>query len=352
MELRLPFAFGWQAGRPLLRFHHRWFEALNQHPDWLADWLEEELIHLLLGHQYQRSNFKDKQVFDLAADVVVGQYLSNLDRHHERQELQQRLHLQEPFSLQQAYERIENLHVANRNNNNLSGVQRSTLSRLSHHLWLHSFQALSFELHQLWCLSLRNFLPQSSDITGSRFALLYNQLPGVNSTPTIPWPVLLRRFALSGKRDQSYSSLSRPSKRYHNFPGTRRQRRARLVVIIDTSGSVGKDIRLRFFQELQQLAPRVHQIQLVEADNQIQQTYLFTGQIPALSYGGGATNFDPALAWINQQTHLDGVIYLTDGEGPAPKTRCRFPLLWLITSDAVSAKMQAELPGVVLAIGS
>ena len=160
----------------------------------------------------------------------------------------------------------------------------------------------------------------------------------------IHWATVLRRFLQSGQRNLSQSSLRRPSKRYQTFPGTRRMRQVQLAVIIDTSGSIDQQLRTSLFRELQRLHHLAPAFDVVEADYQVRKTYPFKGQIPAVSHGGGATNFDPALRYINEQEHYDAVIYLTDGVGPTPTVKCRFPLLWLLTDP------EAELPGAVVFI--
>mgnify|MGYP002335594653 CR=1 FL=1 len=318
--------------------------AIQQHPDWYVDWLEEELVHLLLGHHWQAGEYEDSWAFHIAADLEARQYVSETHGSKEYQALLQRLHLPKPFTLAQAYQRIVNQHTASGNSQVLQGLEKSPASRRSHQLW----ESFSPELFGYWRQSLRNNLPQIKVLPGTRFGLLYNLVVQGNESTTIPWPVLLRRFALSGKRDQTQTSLRRPSKRYHTFPGNRRQRRAHLVVVLDTSGSISAGVRLRFFRELQQLVHLVHHLEIVEADNHVQRIYSFNGQIPEVSVGGGDTAFDPALSWANEQPHLDGVIYLTDGEGPAPTVQCRFPIMWLVTGKDTKNPAPVKLPGLVV----
>ena len=117
----------------------------------------------------------------------------------------------------------------------------------------------------------------------------------------------------------------------------RRRRTTRLAVILDTSGSIQPAQRLQFFQELKNLQAYTHEILLIEADHQVRASYPFTGNIPPLSKGGGSTSFDPALVEVNTQGPFDGVIYLTDGEAPAPKIKCLSPLLWIIHHPAPSS---------------
>ena len=50
--------------------------------------------------------------------------------------------------------------------------------------------------------------------------------------------------------------------------------------------------------------------------------------------GRGGTDFDPAVKYINENLRdCDGAIYLTDGWCPAPETKCKIPMLWIVTEN-------------------
>ena len=343
-DITVPFAWYWETVRPILQYNPARLQALRPQKEWLADWLEEELIHLLLGHPQQRHQYGDDWAFHTAADLEAWQYHSMATRSDTWATFMQRLHLSAPFGLAAAYDRIQEQQQATGRQQLLPGLKYEPLSRTSHWDWPRSRTAADERAYRQWYESLRPLLDVARPMVGTGFARLYNQLQN-EVTARMPWQVLLRRFMLSGHRAQSTSSVRRPSRRYGTFPGTRRVRRSRLVVIIDTSGSISAAVRQQFFGELQRMYHLVHELQIIEADQQVRNHYKFTGQMPAISFGGGGTDFDPALRWANQQEHLDGVIYLTDGEGPTPREECRFPLLWLLARPVTLAQDTLQLPG-------
>lgn len=343
--LKLPLAISWKNDLPLLQFNRDLLHALDQHPTWLAEWLEEELLHLILAHPVVRNEYTNEWAFHWAADLDAWQYRTPGTNDDIYESLCRRLHLPRPFTLQQAYEALLNLKLAGGQNQFLSAISTVPLSRANHYSWQQYFHADQGRAIIFWRKNLRRFISAERISTNSRFSMLYNLLQTGPTKPTIHWATLLRRFVQSGQRNLSQSSLRRPSKRYHNFPGTRRIRQTRLAVIIDTSGSIDQQLRTKLFQELQQLQGMVSAFDMIEADYQVRKTYTFTGEIPTISYGGGATNFDSALRYINQQPHFDGVIYLTDGAGPIPTVNCRFPLLWLLTDPESDLLFQSSLPG-------
>ncbi|MEL6968925.1 MAG: VWA-like domain-containing protein [Bacteroidota bacterium] len=349
-NLGLPTLLLWVNGKPVLHHDRVLLQAISSWPEWYADWLEEALLHLVLGHHLLCNNSENRNAASIAADLEVWQFHSRREAQAAYQQLCTRLRLPPSFDFHAAYKAVVQLQQASGKADALPGLNMLPLSRRAHHYWnKHPIDGQDF---LLWRSSLQPVISQNVSTTKTPWSTLINRISANENAWQLPWPVLLRRFALTAQRDQVFSSLRRPSKRYQNFPGTRRHRRARLAVILDTSGSINHDLRLQFFQELRVLLPLVHQIDLLEADNQVRKTYSFTGEIPTHSSGGGATRFDPALAQVNQAKHYDGIIYFTDGEGPVPTVHPRFPLLWLITNGEDAPRHLAQFPGRVIRLRS
>ncbi|MEL6833716.1 MAG: VWA-like domain-containing protein [Bacteroidota bacterium] len=349
-DLGLPTVLRWVNRKPVVHYNRVLLRAISNWPEWYADWLEEALLHLVLGHHLLCNNSKDRDAASLAADLEVWQFHSKRQAQAAYQQLSTRLHLPPAFDFDAAYKAVVQLQQAIGKTGDLPSLHMLPLSRRAHHHWYeHSIDGQDF---LLWRSTLKPFISHKESAAKIPWATLMNRISANENAWQLPWPVLLRRFALTAQRDQVYSSLRRPSKRYQNFPGTRRRRRARLAVIFDTSGSINHDLRRQFFQELRGLLPLVHQIDLLEADHQVRKTYSFTGEIPTHSKGGGATSFDPALVQVNQAKHYDGIIYFTDGEGPVPTVPPRFPVLWLVASDKNALPHLAQFPGRVIMLRS
>jgi predicted metal-dependent peptidase len=154
--------------------------------------------------------------------------------------------------------------------------------------------------------------------------------------PNLDWRRVLRLFSSSARRTHLQNTLKRPSARFGTIPGVRVRRRHRLLVAIDTSGSIGQDDYDEFFSELTHLYRTGSEIRVVECDVEIQREYDYRGETPRATRGGGGTAFDAPLRYANREYRPDAIIYLTDGFGPAPETRTRAPLLWLISSGGLT----------------
>ena len=135
------------------------------------------------------------------------------------------------------------------------------------------------------------------------------------------------------------------------LPGTKKTKLfPKLLVMIDTSGSVGDyEIEL-LFAEIDGLYKMGVEIYIIQVDTRVQLYYPYTGQVSVAGRGG--TDFNPALEWLNQaregvdtptlnsdharetqqiKLKVDGALYLTDGYASTPEISPYCRLLWVIT---------------------
>ena len=157
--------------------------------------------------------------------------------------------------------------------------------------------------------------------------------------PKLDWKRVVRIFCASSGCTKIRHTIKRLSKRYGTRPGIKVQRLQRLLVAIDTSGSIDQEMIQAFFAEVHGAWRAGATVHVVECDAEVQRDYPYNGRLPSFVAGGGGTAFEPVFRWMLNQAKFDGCIYLTDGCGPAPSTRPRCKLLWLITGSEVD-----ELP--------
>lgn len=171
----------------------------------------------------------------------------------------------------------------------------------------------------------------------------------LTDTPAVDWRRVLRLFAGTSRRTYLRDTLRRPSARYGTTPGLTVRRRHRVIVAIDTSGSMSEATLRLVFAELHHLHRNGAEITVVECDAAIHATWPYRGHLPPTAHGGGGTDFDPVITWANSQPHRpDALIYLTDGGAPRPRVTPRMPTLWIITPPGRGD----HLPGRVLHLPS
>lgn len=173
-----------------------------------------------------------------------------------------------------------------------------------------------------------------SDATG---AALTRLLDGLRE-PQVPWQEVLRQFVTS-----AYGGERRwlPPSRRHVARGlylpSRRTEVLRAVVAVDTSGST-QPLLEDFAAELVGLLHSFgrYEVTVICCDEQIRSVRTFGKDRPLEAEdlrfrGGWGTDFRPVFEWLEREgADVDVVIYLTDGDGPAPKVGPQIPVLWVL----------------------
>ena len=151
----------------------------------------------------------------------------------------------------------------------------------------------------------------------------------------IDWKRTLRLFSARSGRTKVIGTQSRESARYGTFPGTKIKRFHALAVAIDTSGSINDHTLKVFFAEIDVIWRSGSRVLVVLCDAAVHGSFEYKGKVPAKLGGGGGTAFDPVFQWLldNRRHRVDGCVYLTDGQGPAPKIKPPCPVLWVLTHE-------------------
>lgn len=208
---------------------------------------------------------------------------------------------------------------------------------------------------QIWNHRLRR--ARAGDLPGGLLREIGHDFP----VETIPWERVLRRLMTQPLLPQTRVNWSRPSRRSLALgteffePGNRPQDGLQMAgIVIDTSGSIDKDLLTRFAQEIQAVQRRTGcDVYLISADAAVQteqkvrndgrslRQKIEAGQVQIK--GGGGTDFYPALQRMKEQ-QVRVVIYLTDLYGNfGPETKYPFPVIWASTSKGEKAPFGVTL---------
>lgn len=153
--------------------------------------------------------------------------------------------------------------------------------------------------------------------------------------PKLPWKRLLRLFAGRGARTVIRTTRLKESNRFPGEPGIRIKRLQKLVVAVDTSGSIGQKELGDFMAEISGIARAGAEVTLIECDCKIHTVAPFRRNVMPSFKGGGGTDFDPVMSWLVEKRgqRFGGCIYLTDGCASKPTIDPRCPVLWVITPE-------------------
>lgn len=141
-------------------------------------------------------------------------------------------------------------------------------------------------------------------------------------------------------------SKRRESKRFEDFDGVKRKMKHKILVAIDTSGSINDKDLSEFFSEINKIYKEGVSIHILECDMEIGKEYDYKGIVPKIFSGGGGTDFTKPCEYYNSHREYSLFIYFTDGYGSTdikPNRRT----IWLISSDG---DQQNNYPGIKICI--
>ena len=159
----------------------------------------------------------------------------------------------------------------------------------------------------------------------------------------VPWQRLLRRYLREslGKEEQSYLPPNRRRVWQEQYlPGPAAGQKGRLVVAVDTSGSISKDMLETFAAELKAISAFCETLTVMTCDAKVHEAVRADGLADFLKKlkfkGGGGTDFQPVFDQVaKNRLRPDVLLYLTDGCGTFPKSAPKgYPVLWCLTSEA------------------
>jgi predicted metal-dependent peptidase len=146
------------------------------------------------------------------------------------------------------------------------------------------------------------------------------------------WRQLLRRFVR--RAVELRPVFNRPPRRFLGLVGivpgrVRRYGKARVLAVIDTSGSVSAQMLADISAELDRMS-RSQDVVVVECDTEVRAHYPYRGPLRHV-HGRGGTDLRPPLraAFLNE-VRPDVVVYFTDGHGPSPPRAPATPLIWCL----------------------
>jgi predicted metal-dependent peptidase len=342
--------------------------------------VKHEILHVVFKHIFRGKDYSHRDLFNIACDLVVNQYIRTdwLPENRIHLGLFPGIGMEPERDADEYYKKLLNLknRMEEREKEDGKGEFAVTgkdvqgkeawenLKRIlgeddewqaKHGLWV-ELEQLPAALREILEDQINQAIQESLDKArrdakewGKLPAGLRQHLEGLEAArkPVVDWRRLLRLFTESSSRTRVRNTLRRPSKRYGTTPGIRIQKRQKLLVALDTSGSISNAELEEFFAEIYHIWKQGAEVKVVECDMVIGATYLYQGKAPNEVHGRGGTSFDPPIRFANETYHPDAIIYFTDGIAPAVKVKPRMPILWMLSAQgaAVETDYYARLNG-------
>ena len=313
--------------------------------------LLHNVLHLCFGH-LQRSQGKDKQIFDIASDLVVNHCIGEIETaiqkgSHEFDDLYYRTFIEQqaPFlsrvdfrntPVEEVYRLLkQNLPPESKNE---KGKEKNPTG--NHDEWENDTgsddeeddsgdQQAALELTDLQKQNLED-LVREAVLQAAKNNLKPGNLPGLlkrKFTEILEVEVDWRRYisafpqtVAQAKKEPTWRRLHRRLLMHNVYwKGKKKSYRPNILVAIDNSGSIDESLYNEFVSHVVKIASSCDELVLIGCDQRVN----FESKIVDLRRGkppsfkdfnsGGGTLFQPVFDFARDEK-FDGIIYLTDGQ--------------------------------------
>lgn len=152
--------------------------------------------------------------------------------------------------------------------------------------------------------------------------------------PVYNWRAHLRRLVGTILDINIRKSRKKESLRFEGAPGIRKQLKKRILVGIDTSGSVSNEEITDFFSEINHVYKAGTEIDIAECDAALQKVMPYKGKFIRERYGNGGTELAPIWSYFNAHIkEYASLVVFTDGYLPVSHLKTKKPVIWVITAN-------------------
>lgn len=161
-----------------------------------------------------------------------------------------------------------------------------------------------------------------------------------NKPPIISWRTLFNRFIGSTITTEIYQTRKRPNFRFEDAPSNKYKNKVKIVVGVDTSGSVSEHELQEFFGQILHMYRAGVDVDVCLWDAACDPPYKYKGEHTYKRTRGGGTHASCFIEYVNKNKSLKQwtcAITLTDGFIEREPIKCNLPMLWVITSTGSTA---------------
>lgn len=323
--------------------------------------LKHELLHIAFFHLTDYEDLRDKRIANIAMDLEINQYIDMkwLPEGGVTMDLFPELNLDAKAGTRYYYDKLTE--AANKNTSPalsqmLEGIDAGeivveingdNINLPDHSSWgdTEGMDEATKKLIHDQTKHILNEIANSMKGRGTIPGEIEGILDKINQTepPKFNWRAYLRRFAGGSQKTYTKKTRRKFNKRYEENPGLKIKVKKHILVGIDTSGSVSEEELKEFMHEIYHMYKTGAEVTVAHADTAIQKIHPFSPKEDYKIYGRGGTDFQPVIDYYNENHRKYAcLIYVTDGEAPAPETNNKGKILWVLSSKSAETD---HLPG-------
>jgi len=316
--------------------------------------LKHELLHIAFGHLTMYFKFSNKRRANVAMDMEINQYIDEDDLPEGGIKLSdyESLNLDPKAGCRYYYDKLKDLEdkkdqqgsCGNRNMDKLLDDIKNG-NNLDHSTW-DEFEGLTEAEEKLLDKQVQRILNDAELKTKSRGGHVPDELKDKIILdeiipPKFNWKNYIRRFTGVSTKIFTRKTRRKENIKFPDNPSLKVKMRQKMLLAIDTSGSVNNNELKEFMNEIHHIYKAGVDVHILQCDTTIKSSKDYDGKFELGIVGRGGTSFDPVLEFYEEHREYTSLIYFTDGECSTSLKPSK-PVLWVISEQS---DMPEGLPG-------
>lgn len=316
--------------------------------------LKHELLHIAFGHLTIYFKFSDKKLANIAMDMEINQYIDkeylpeggiDIDNYED-------LNLDRKAGCRYYYDKLKQLKDKKEKNGTCGhgGIDNLLESDVDDHPTWEEFEDLTEAEEKLLDKQIQRVLKEAQDQTIKKRGYVPGEIEGLIKIdevvpPKFDWRNYIKRFTGVSTKVFTKKIRRKENRKFPDNPGLKVKMRQRMLLAIDTSGSVNEEELKEFMNEIYYIYKCGVDVTIIQCDVDIKSIEKYDGKLELGVVGRGGTNFDPVLEYFNEnQRTFTSLIYFTDGECDTT-VKPKGNVLWVLSGQS---HMHENLPGKVI----
>lgn len=316
--------------------------------------LKHELLHIAFGHLTMYFKFSNKRRANVAMDMEINQYIHEDDLPEGGVKLSdyESLNLAPKAGCRYYYDKLKDLEdkkdqqgsCGNRNMDKLLDDIKNG-NNLDHSTW-DECEGLTEAEEKLLDKQVQRILNDAEHKTKSRGGHVPDELKDKIILdeiipPKFNWKNYIRRFTGVSTKIFTRKTRRKENIKFPDNPSLKVKMRQKMLLAIDTSGSVNNNELKEFINEIHHIYKAGVDVHILQCDTTIKSSKDYDGKFELGIVGRGGTDFDPVLEFYEEHREYTSLIYFTDGECSTSLKPSK-PVLWVISEQS---DMPEGLPG-------
>ena len=326
------------------------WEGLND--DQKIGILKHELLHIAFQHLNVFFTFSDRQLANIAMDCEINQYIDpeGLPEGCVDIENYPELNLKYKAGCRYYYEKMLKAKEKKEQDGTSGSEEFDKLldNGGPEHNW-EEFEKLSEVEKKLMERQTNRVLKEAREQTIKKQGHVPGEIEDIIklsevAKPKFNWRKFIRRFTGISTKIFTRKQRRKENRRYEDNPGIKVKMRQKMLLAIDTSGSVNNEELTEFMNEIYHIYKSGVAIEIIQCDTKINSIEEYKGKFELEIKGRGGTDFDPVLEYYMKHRQYTSLIYFTDGEAYTD-LKPNKNILWVLSERS---NMNDSLPGRVI----